>query len=436
MASYHLNAKIVSKGKGQSACASASYIAGEKIKSEVLGQTFNNIKPEVKYSNIMLCKNAPEEYKNRETLWNAVEKKETNKNAQLARMLIMALPVELDLEQQIELVNNFAEKNFVSKGMIADINIHDKGDGNPHAHIMLTLREIDENGNWKGKQKGVFKLDKEGNRIPIMDKKTGEQKLAPGNKKQWAKENTPTNNWNRKETLVEWREDWADQQNKYLDAESQVDHRTLASQGIDREPTRHVGYRGGKKNAEKITENEEIQQLNAVRQDIVFITQQVEETEEEINQRVRVTTLKTDLIAPKKEVEDKKNDTGRTGTGIKKRDRILPTIVGNDRGNEAFVECQRQAMAAISGATDNTISAADTADEGTGKTISGFDLDAIQARGNIAATDRANRDAKQPGLDAARKITSDRQREKRITDFAIKYGIDDRQGEKDDRQME
>ncbi len=99
----------------------------------------------------MLCENAPKEYKDRSTLWNAVERIEKNSSAQLAREYEVALPVELNREEQIKLVRDFAKANFTDKGMCADFAIHDKGDGNPHAHIMLTIRPIEKDGTWGAK---------------------------------------------------------------------------------------------------------------------------------------------------------------------------------------------------------------------------------------------------------------------------------------------
>ena len=98
---------------------------------------------------ILLPPNAPREYTDRQTLWNAVEASEKQWNGQLARGIIMALPRELPADQYESLVREYCTEQFVSRGMIADYAIHDKGDGNPHAHVMLTMRALDEHGKWR-----------------------------------------------------------------------------------------------------------------------------------------------------------------------------------------------------------------------------------------------------------------------------------------------
>jgi ATP-dependent exoDNAse (exonuclease V) alpha subunit len=145
IAIYHLHIQIVSRGKGNSAVASAAYRAGEKITNEYDGEIHDYTrKGGVVYTEILLPDHAPAEYKNRAVLWNAVEKSEAAKNAQLAREFEISLPKELTLLQNKSLVRRYVAENFVRKGMCADIAIHDKNDGNPHAHLMLTMRPIDE----------------------------------------------------------------------------------------------------------------------------------------------------------------------------------------------------------------------------------------------------------------------------------------------------
>ena len=147
MAIYHLSIKIISRGKGKSVVAAAAYRAGEKIKSAYDGIEHDYTrKGGVVHTEILLPDHAPSEYANRATLWSAVEKSETAKNAQLAREIEIALPVELSREQGITLVREYVNRNFVEKGMCADVAIHDKNDGNPHAHILLTMRPIEPDG--------------------------------------------------------------------------------------------------------------------------------------------------------------------------------------------------------------------------------------------------------------------------------------------------
>ena len=147
IAIYHFNVKIVSRGKGASAVAKAAYISGEKIKNEYDGVIHDyRRKREVVHKEILLPDNAPSKFKNRSTLWNSVERSETWKNSQTARHIDAALPVEISRSEQIDLVRKFCNQCFVSKGMCADFAIHDKGDGNPHVHILLTTRRIYKKG--------------------------------------------------------------------------------------------------------------------------------------------------------------------------------------------------------------------------------------------------------------------------------------------------
>ena len=142
MAIYSLRAKMICRSKGQSAIAAAAYRAAERLYDQRLGITFSYTgKRGVVYSEIMLPKNAPAELKNRESLWNKIEASERRKDSQVAREIRIALPVELSLDQQLALVRDYIDANFVSRGIIADINIHHAKEHNPHAHVMLATRE-------------------------------------------------------------------------------------------------------------------------------------------------------------------------------------------------------------------------------------------------------------------------------------------------------
>lgn len=149
MSIYHCSIKIISRAGGRSAVASAAYRSGEKLYNDETGLThdFTN-KGGVIMSEIMLPENAPERFLDRECLWNEVQKIEKRSDAQFAREVEVAFPVEMSRTEQIECVRNYINDNFVSQGMIADWALHDKGDGNPHAHIMLTMRGIDEHEEW------------------------------------------------------------------------------------------------------------------------------------------------------------------------------------------------------------------------------------------------------------------------------------------------
>ena len=203
MAIYRFEAKVIARSQGRSATASAAYRAGESIDDERTGIVFDYTRKRgVLYADILAPPNTPDWMRDRAQLWNAVEKVERRKDAQVARDLLLSLPHELTPEQRRDLVRDFVASEFVAQGMIADIAIHApdrKGDDrNYHAHILLTMRELVPNG---------F-----GNKV---------------------------REWNATEQLEAWREHWADAVNGYLEKHghtARVDHRSLADQGIDREP--------------------------------------------------------------------------------------------------------------------------------------------------------------------------------------------------------
>lgn len=232
MAIYHLHTKIISRSKGKSSVGASAYRSGEKLYNERDGLEHDYTRKKgVVYKEILAPINAPDWAINRERLWNEVEKIEKSKNSQLAREIDIALPIELSLEKQIDLLRNYVKEIFVDNGMVADFVIHDKKDGNPHAHIMLTMRPFNENGEWGAKAKKEYTLDKQGNKI--YDQK--------GNAKSRKIETT---NWNKKETLEHWREQWAFYTNKALEKENikaKIDHRSYSERGIDKLPMKHEG---------------------------------------------------------------------------------------------------------------------------------------------------------------------------------------------------
>lgn len=241
MAIYHCSIKNISRSGGKSAVASASYRAGEKLEDRETGLTHDYThKQEVAYSEIILCENAPREYQDRETLWNAVEEVEKQSNARLAREWEVALPNELTLDQSKELVRGFSQ-SLADEGMCVDMAIHWK-EGNHHAHIMGTTRPIKENGEWGQKEKKAYKLDENGQKIPQLDPKTGEQKIGARGRKMWERETVEANDWNKSEKVEEWRERWANCCNRYLEKDQQIDHRSFERQEIERIPTIHEGY--------------------------------------------------------------------------------------------------------------------------------------------------------------------------------------------------
>lgn len=241
MAIYHMSIKNISRAKGKTAIAAAAYRAGTILTDQETGITHSYTKKtEVAYTEIILPEHAPEEYANREILWNEVQKVETQDRARLVREWEVALPNELDLDQAKTLIHDFAG-SLVKEGMCVDVSIHWK-DGNHHAHIMGTTRPIDKDGKWAPKERKGYKLDAEGNKIPVIDPKTGKQKIGARGRKMWQRETVQANDWNRREKVEEWRKRWADCCNKYLSREQQIDHRSYERQGITQLPTVHEGY--------------------------------------------------------------------------------------------------------------------------------------------------------------------------------------------------
>ena len=201
MAIYHMSIKIGSKGKGQSAVAAAAYRSGDKLTDKETGLISDYTrKGGVVHSEISLCDNAPLKYADRETLWNAVHAIENKKNSRLWREFEVALPKEFSQDEQIETVRDFV-KQLTDSGMCADWSLHDKRDGNPHAHIMATVRSIADDGEWAPKSKLVYDLDENGERIF--------QKLNKQGYKQYKSHKEDYNNWNAKERVEEWRAAWA-----------------------------------------------------------------------------------------------------------------------------------------------------------------------------------------------------------------------------------
>lgn len=233
MAIYHCSIKIISRGKGRSAVAAAAYRAGEKITNEYDGTIHDYTrKGGVVHTEILLPDHAPAGFTDRAVLWNAVEKTEKAKNAQLAREIELALPVELTREQNISLVREYVNRHFVAAGMCADICIHDKNGGNPHAHIMLTMRHFEQTGEWGAKQKKEYILDRDG------------KKIYDPKKRQYKCKSIPATDWNEQTRAEEWRAAWADCVNSALERGNhaeRIDHRSYARQGIDQIPTVHLG---------------------------------------------------------------------------------------------------------------------------------------------------------------------------------------------------
>ena len=232
IAIYHCNISIISRGKGKSAVAAAAYRSGGKITNEWDGETHDYThKGGVVHTEILLPPHAPPSFSDRSTLWNSMELYEKAGNAQLAREIDAALPIELSREEQIRLVREYCSSQFVSQGMCVDFAIHDTDSGNPHCHIMLTMRPLDERGAWAAKSKKEYDLDENGERIRLPSGRYKTHKVD-------------LTGWNSQENALIWRKAWADISNAYLEragSPEHIDHRSNAERGIDEIPTVHMG---------------------------------------------------------------------------------------------------------------------------------------------------------------------------------------------------
>lgn len=229
MAIYHFSGQVISRSQGRSAVAAAAYRSGSMLQDERYGQTYDyRGKQGIAHSEIILPTGAPEWLRDRETLWNAVEKNERRKDSQLAREFVVSLPNELTFKQNTILIREFTQQEFVDLGMIADLSIHDgvskNGDPQPHAHIMLTMREVGPNG---------------------FGQKARE--------------------WNDKALLEHWRQRWAEIANQHLayhDIDVRLDHRSFVDQGIKLIPQNKIGKASRITFSEKMDEHLAIARKN------------------------------------------------------------------------------------------------------------------------------------------------------------------------------
>ncbi len=244
MAIYSCNISNVSRATGSSSCATLSYIESEKVYDERLGETFYGFgrSERVEATGTLLPEGAPSRYQDPAVLFNELEMYETAANARTAKKIRVALPREFDLEKNIEVVEAYIRKNLTENRYAATYAIHnDEDNNNPHAHILVANRQINEKGEWSIKRKMEYALDDKGERIPILNA-DGTQKVDKRNRKQWKRINVEQNPLDKKEFLQELRESWATECNKYLAPDQQIDHRSNEARGIEDEPTIHEGY--------------------------------------------------------------------------------------------------------------------------------------------------------------------------------------------------
>ena len=229
----------------RSAVASASYRSGDKLFSDKEGKTYSyarDVKPE---AFILTPKNAPDWAKDRQKLWNEVEKNDRKSNSRYAKEFNVALPVELSESEHKELLTKYVQENFVDQGMVADVAIHRDHPDNPHAHVMLTNRPFNPDGTWGIKSRKEYILDEKGN-------KTYTKSGYARNRKIWLTD------WDKKEKITEWRHNWATAVNQVLEAKNlpdRISEKSYAEQGIDEVSTQHEGINSQKEKRQEFNQN-------------------------------------------------------------------------------------------------------------------------------------------------------------------------------------
>ena len=277
MAIYHLEAKVISRGAGRSACAASAYLSCSQICNDYDGiQHDYTRKSGLVWQAVFLPEYVPQEWSDRAVLWNTVEANEKTKDSRLAREFVVALPIELGKDQWTALLTEYIQTNFVAEGMCADVAIHDTDGHNPHAHIMLTVRPLDEQGKWQyktekeylcirdGEERGFTAAEFKAAQADGWEKqyqyKVGRKKvyMAPSaaeaqglvrvskhpKSTKYGRQNPIAEKWNSDEQIVAWRKSWADTTNAHLEragADARIDHRSHAEQGLDEQPTIHEG---------------------------------------------------------------------------------------------------------------------------------------------------------------------------------------------------
>ena len=243
MAIFHCSISNVSRACGSSSCATLAYISGEKIFDERTNTTYNfSHKDRILETGTLIPDNAPEKFLNPSILFNALEKFETADNARTAKKIQIALPKELNLQLQKNIVEDFIKHNLTAQGYCASYAIHDGGKNqNFHAHILVANRPLNSRGDWDYKRRMAYALDFNGNRIPKLDS-FGNQKTDSHGHKQWKRISTTKNLLDDKNFLLQLRKNWADEVNKHLSPELHIDHRSHSARGLLEKPTIHEGY--------------------------------------------------------------------------------------------------------------------------------------------------------------------------------------------------
>lgn len=285
MAIYHFSMSNVSRAKGSASTATLSYITGQRVEDERLGEVFYGFgrTERVEMTGVILPDEAPQRFYEPAVMMSEIELYEKSDRARPAKKIEVALPRELTPEQQKDVIESFIRENLAAKGYGAVYAVHDDPEHhNPHCHILVPNRQMNAQGWEQTKCRKEFALDERGERIPVIDPTTGQQKVDSRNRKQWKRVNVEVNPLDQKAFLKELRESWAKECNRFLTPEQQIDHRSLKDQGIDLEPTVHEGYAAREMRArgeisDRIQMNENIRARNRLLVQLKEIAEKIAE---------------------------------------------------------------------------------------------------------------------------------------------------------------
>lgn len=353
MAIYHFEAKVITRGTGRSVVAAAAYASCSQIYNDYDGINHDYTRKQgCVYSEIFLPTNVPTEWQDRAELWNAVEAAEKSKDSQLARELIVALPIELQIDEWKSILKTFITENCVDKGMCADVSIHDTDGHNPHAHILLIMRPLDDKGKWQAKTQKEY-LCKRGDdeqgftadefksaqadgwekqyqyfvgkkKIYMTPSEAKAQSLERASKNpkstRYGRQNPICAEWNSEEQITVWRKAWEDVTNVELKRKNALEHidcRSFKDRGIDEQPTIHEGVtariieqRGGV--SERCEMNRQIRKDNTLLRELKALVNKLSEVventtakivEELENIRNNLIMLKYKFIFNKKQIK-------------------------------------------------------------------------------------------------------------------------------------
>lgn len=328
MAIYHMESKIVSRGMGRSVVAASAYMSCSRLYNDYDGiQHDYTRKQGLIWQGVFLPPQAPQEWRDREQLWNAVEAAEKTKDSRLAREIIVALPVELEPDEQIALTSAYISQQFAADGMCADVAIHDTDGHNPHAHILLTMRPLNENGTWQYKTEKEYLCMKDGEergftaaefkdaqlegwekqylcrvgrkRVYMTLSAAAEHGYARADKhpksSRYGRQNPITARWNSEDQLISWREAWADMANRAIEQaglEERIDHRSHVVRGIDEQPTIHEGVE-----AMHLEEKGFVSERRALNRQIRADNALLRELKEQIRQLSKAVQMDISLLA-------------------------------------------------------------------------------------------------------------------------------------------